>query len=86
MVIAFVLGHPAVTAVIVGPRTMEHPESQLAAADVELPGDVLDRVDEIVPPATTINPADGAAINGAAVAVSDAATAGRSVRQPARRR
>ena len=37
---------------------MEHLESQLAAADVKLPDDVLDRIDEIVPPGTTINPAD----------------------------
>ncbi len=34
MAIAFVLNHPAVTAPIIGPRTMEHLESQLAAADV----------------------------------------------------
>ncbi len=59
MAIAFVIRHPAVTSAIIGPRTMEHLESQLAAADVELPGDVLDRIDEIVPPGVTINPADG---------------------------
>ena len=51
------LRHPAVTAAIIGPRTMEHLESQLAAADAELPDEVLDRIDEIVPPGTTINPA-----------------------------
>jgi len=59
MAIAFVLRHPAVTSVIIGPRTMEHLESQLTAADVELSDDVLDRIDQIVPPGTTINPADG---------------------------
>jgi aryl-alcohol dehydrogenase-like predicted oxidoreductase len=59
LAIAFVLGHPAVTAAIIGPRTMDHLESQLAAADVKLPVDVLNRIDEIVPPGTTINPADG---------------------------
>jgi hypothetical protein len=37
---------------------MEHLESQLTAADVELSGDVLDRIDEIVPPGITINHAD----------------------------
>ena len=52
------LNHPAVTAPIIGPRTMEHLDSQLAAADVVLPSDVLDRVDEIVPPGVTLNPAD----------------------------
>jgi aryl-alcohol dehydrogenase-like predicted oxidoreductase len=58
MAIAFVVRHPAVTAAIIGPRTMEHLESQLAAADIELSDEVLDRIDEINPPGTTINPAD----------------------------
>jgi aryl-alcohol dehydrogenase-like predicted oxidoreductase len=56
--LAFVIRHPAVTAAIIGPRTMEHLESQLGAADVELSDEVLDRIDEIVPPGTTINPTD----------------------------
>ena len=59
LAIAFVLRHPAVTAAIIGPRTMEHLESQLAAADVELSDDVLDRIDKIVPPGVNLNPADG---------------------------
>ena len=59
LAIAFVLNHPAVTAAIIGPRTMEHLESQLAAADVVLDEAVLDRIDEIVPPGTNLNPADG---------------------------
>jgi aryl-alcohol dehydrogenase-like predicted oxidoreductase len=59
MALAFVLNHPAVTAPIIGPRTMEHLESQLAAADVVLTDDVLDRIDEIVPPGINLNPADG---------------------------
>ena len=59
MAIAFVIRHPAVTAAIIGPRTMEHLESQLTAADVELSDDVLDRIDEIVPPGVNINPSDG---------------------------
>jgi aryl-alcohol dehydrogenase-like predicted oxidoreductase len=58
MAIAFVLGHPAVTSPIIGPRTMEHLESQLTAAEVDLSDEVLDRIDEIVPPGLTINPAD----------------------------
>jgi aryl-alcohol dehydrogenase-like predicted oxidoreductase len=58
MAIAFVLRHPAITAAIIGPRTMEHLESQLAAAGVVLSDDVLDRIDEIVPPGVTLNPAD----------------------------
>ena len=58
LAIAFVLRHPAITAPIIGPRTMEHLESQLAAADVVLSDDVLDRIDAIVPPGLTINPAE----------------------------
>jgi aryl-alcohol dehydrogenase-like predicted oxidoreductase len=50
MAIAFVLRHPTVTSAIIGPRTMEHLESQLGATDVTLTTDVLDRIDEIVPP------------------------------------
>jgi aryl-alcohol dehydrogenase-like predicted oxidoreductase len=58
LALAFVLNHPAVTAPIIGPRTMQHLESQLTAAEVTLSGDVLDRIDQIVPPGTTINVAD----------------------------
>ncbi len=56
MALAFVIRHPAVTAAIIGPRTMEHLESQLGAADVELSDDVLDRIDEIVPPGVERQP------------------------------
>jgi aryl-alcohol dehydrogenase-like predicted oxidoreductase len=50
--------HRAVTSAIIGPRTMEHLESQLTAADITLTDDVLDRIDEIVPPGVTLNPDD----------------------------
>ncbi|MFN8222501.1 MAG: aldo/keto reductase [Gaiellales bacterium] len=52
MALAFVMQHPAVTAAIIGPRTREHLESHLAALDVTLSADILDRIDEIVPPGT----------------------------------
>ena len=58
MAIAFVLNHPAVTAPIIGPRTMEQLTTQLGAADVTLSNDVLDRIDEIVPPGVTLSAAD----------------------------
>ena len=58
LAIAFATRHPAVTAAIVGPRTMDHLESYLAADGVELSTDILDRIDEIVPPAQTVNIAD----------------------------
>jgi aryl-alcohol dehydrogenase-like predicted oxidoreductase len=58
LAIAFVLRHPAVTSAIIGPRTMDQLTSQLDAADVALDQKVLDRIDEIVPPGTNINPSD----------------------------
>ncbi|MCW2526325.1 MAG: aryl-alcohol dehydrogenase [Pseudonocardiales bacterium] len=58
LAVAFVLQHPAVTAPIIGPRTMEQLESQLGAADVSLTPELLDRIDEIVPPGVTLARAD----------------------------
>jgi aryl-alcohol dehydrogenase-like predicted oxidoreductase len=55
LALAFTLAHPAVTAPIIGPRTMEQLESQLGAVDVSLSDDILDRIDKIVPPGVTIN-------------------------------
>ena len=58
LAIAFVINHPAVTAAIIGPRTMEQLESQLPAAEVTLTADILDRIDQLVAPGVTINPDD----------------------------
>jgi aryl-alcohol dehydrogenase-like predicted oxidoreductase len=58
MAIAFVTRHPAVTSAIIGPRTMEHLDAYLAADGIDLSSDLLDRIDQIVAPAVTINVAD----------------------------
>jgi aryl-alcohol dehydrogenase-like predicted oxidoreductase len=58
LALAFVLEHPAVTSAIIGPRTMEQLDDLLAGVDVRLDADVLDRIDEIVPPGTSISGAD----------------------------
>ena len=58
LAIAFVLRHPAITSAIIGPRTMDHLESQLTVAEMHLSDDVLDAIDSIVPPGVTLNPAD----------------------------
>jgi aryl-alcohol dehydrogenase-like predicted oxidoreductase len=58
MAVAFVTRHPAVTSAIIGPRTMEHLDGYLAADGIELSADVLDRIDEIVPPGVTISVGD----------------------------
>jgi aryl-alcohol dehydrogenase-like predicted oxidoreductase len=58
LAIAFVIRHPAVTAAIIGPRTMDQLESQLGAAEMALDESLLDRIDEIVPPGTNVDPKD----------------------------
>jgi len=58
LALAFVLNHPAVTAPIIGPRTLEQLESQLGATEVRLDASLLDRIDEIVPPGTNFSFAD----------------------------
>jgi aryl-alcohol dehydrogenase-like predicted oxidoreductase len=52
LALAFVINHPAVTSAIIGPRTHDHLDSQLGAADVQLTDEILDRIDQIVPPGT----------------------------------
>ncbi|MCX5493682.1 aldo/keto reductase [Kaistia dalseonensis] len=61
MALAFVLSHPALTAAIIGPRTMEQLDGLLAGADVVLSDDILDRIDEIVPPGVDVAPLERAA-------------------------
>jgi len=58
MALAFVIRHPGVTAAIIGPRTMEHLDGQLSATDVQLSDDLLDEIDEIVPPGQNVNQND----------------------------
>jgi hypothetical protein len=55
---AFVRAHPAVTSVLIGPRRPDQLNDLLAGADVHLDGDVLDRVDEIVPPGIDVHTGD----------------------------
>jgi aryl-alcohol dehydrogenase-like predicted oxidoreductase len=56
LALGFVTAHPGVTSAIVGPRTVEHLHSQLAAADTVLSADVLDAIDEIVAPGVDLAP------------------------------
>jgi aryl-alcohol dehydrogenase-like predicted oxidoreductase len=55
LALGFVLQHPAITSAIIGPRTMDHLDSHLGAADVTLSPEILDRIDEIVPPGVTVS-------------------------------
>ena len=56
LALGFVTAHPAVTSAIIGPRTIEHLHSQLAAADTVLSDDVLDAIDDIVAPGVDLAP------------------------------
>ncbi|MFE7598745.1 aldo/keto reductase [Streptomyces sp. NPDC057494] len=59
LAIAFAAAHPAVTSVIIGPRTMEQLEGLLKGAPVVLTDEALDRIDAIVPPGTNLYQPDG---------------------------
>jgi len=56
LALGFVTTHPGVTSAIIGPRTLDHLNSQLAAADTVLSTDVLDAIDAIVAPGTDLAP------------------------------
>ncbi|HWG74901.1 MAG TPA: aldo/keto reductase [Acidimicrobiales bacterium] len=58
LALAFVLEHPAVSAAIIGPRTLDQLEGQLGAPDIRLDADVLDRIDGIVAPGTNLSADD----------------------------
>jgi aryl-alcohol dehydrogenase-like predicted oxidoreductase len=58
LALGFVRAHPAVVSAVVGPRTPAHLDAMLAAADVRLDGDLLDRIDDIVAPGVDVDPAD----------------------------
>jgi aryl-alcohol dehydrogenase-like predicted oxidoreductase len=66
MAMAFVMAHPGVTSAILGPRTAEQLDDLLAGAEVRLDDDVLDRIDQIVPPGIDVAP-NGAAYNPPAI-------------------
>jgi aryl-alcohol dehydrogenase-like predicted oxidoreductase len=56
--LAWVAEHPAVTSVLLGPRTDEQLVDLLGATDVVLDDATLDAIDEVVAPGTDLNPAD----------------------------
>jgi aryl-alcohol dehydrogenase-like predicted oxidoreductase len=55
LAVAFTLEHPYVTSAIIGPRTMEHLEGLLPAADMKLDKGVLDEIDRVAPPGSSVN-------------------------------
>lgn len=55
MAVAFTLEHPYVTSAIIGPRTMDHLEGLLPAAEMKLDKEILDKIDALVPPGSNVN-------------------------------
>jgi hypothetical protein len=60
LAMAFAIAHPGVTSALIGPRTMSHLDDLLAGFDVALTDEILDRIDEIVPPGTDVGTLDQA--------------------------
>jgi len=60
LALAFAVAHPGVTSAIIGPHTMEQLDDLLASAEVTLTDEILDQIDEIVPPGTDAGQLDQA--------------------------
>ncbi|WP_238007162.1 aldo/keto reductase [Dactylosporangium sp. AC04546] len=58
LAMAFAIAHPGVTSALLGARTEEQLDDLLAGLDVALSDDLLDRIDEIVPPGTDVGAVD----------------------------
>ena len=61
LAMAFAIAHPGVTSALIGPRTMEQLDDLLAGVDVTLTDEILDQIDEIVPPGTDTGAPDQSA-------------------------
>ena len=60
LAMAFAISHPGVTSALLGARTMDQLDDLLAGVDTILSDDVLDRIDQIVPPGTDAGTLDQA--------------------------
>jgi aryl-alcohol dehydrogenase (NADP+) len=58
LALGWALEHPAVTSVLLGPKTPAQLADLLPAADVRVDRDILDAIDAIVAPGTTLTPTD----------------------------
>jgi aryl-alcohol dehydrogenase-like predicted oxidoreductase len=56
LALGFVMAHPAVTSVLIGPRTPEQLEQLLMGADIALSPDTLAAIDHVVAPGSDIDP------------------------------
>jgi aryl-alcohol dehydrogenase-like predicted oxidoreductase len=60
LAMAFTIAHPGVTSTLLGARTVEQLDDLLKGLGVALSDDILDRIDEIVPPGTDVTRLDQA--------------------------
>lgn len=60
LAMAFAISHPGVTSALLGPRTMAHLDDLLEGAEVSLDDGILDRIDAVVPPGTSVTALDHA--------------------------
>lgn len=58
LAMAFAIAHPGVTSALIGPRSMEQLDDLLEGVDVALSDELLDRIDEIVPPGSDVGRLD----------------------------
>ncbi len=58
LAMAFAIAHPGVTSALIGPHTMEQLDDLVGGFDVALSDEILDRIDEIVPPGTDVGRLD----------------------------
>ena len=58
LALGFAAEHPAVSSVIIGPRTPAQLADNVAAADVRLSPEILDRIDALVPPGQDLDARD----------------------------
>ena len=61
LAMAFAIAHPGVTSALLGPHTIEQLDDLLAGFEVTLTDEILDRIDEIVPPGTDVGTLEGQA-------------------------
>jgi aryl-alcohol dehydrogenase-like predicted oxidoreductase len=67
LALAFVRAHPAVTSVIIGPRTMEQLEDLIVGLETTLDDDILDQIDQIAPPGIDFNRAENYYVENPAI-------------------
>jgi aryl-alcohol dehydrogenase-like predicted oxidoreductase len=60
LAMAFAISHPGVTSALLGTRTMQQLDDLLAGIDVTVSDEILDRIDEIVPPGIDVGTLDQA--------------------------